>query len=341
MISFLFLIWNRRFQNSLLLIDLLDILKINLRKVIFILIGILACPSTQLWAQGCSDAGFCSMGAMKPDQHYDRRVKLKLRALELSQYFGRTKFGNIIYSTTLDLNVGINRRNSLQVKLPYTFVTGNDGWDTQGIGDISLSYTYLLVDRRDYQINATLGAKIPTNNSNKLFRGRPLPMYYQTSLGTYDLVMGLAFINREWLLAFGYQQPFNNNGNQFTVNAWDDTPGEARAQLYHNSSNLNRRADVMLRLERNFRFSRFNFNVGLLSIYRFRPDLVTLPGTDQEIEEQDSEGLALSLLFGATYRFSTRHQIKALFGDRLIEREINPDGLSREQVFTIAYQIIF
>jgi hypothetical protein len=41
-------------------------------------------------SQGCSDAGFCTMGAMKPDQPYNKKIQLKLRSMELSFYRGTT-----------------------------------------------------------------------------------------------------------------------------------------------------------------------------------------------------------------------------------------------------------
>ena len=47
-------------------------------------------------AQGCSDAGFCTMGAMKPDQHFNRRVQIKLRSIEVAQYVGLTRFDDVV-----------------------------------------------------------------------------------------------------------------------------------------------------------------------------------------------------------------------------------------------------
>ena len=43
---------------------------------------------THSYSQGCSDAGFCTMGAMKPDQPYNKKIQLKLRSMEVSFYRG-------------------------------------------------------------------------------------------------------------------------------------------------------------------------------------------------------------------------------------------------------------
>ncbi|HEY8934158.1 MAG TPA: hypothetical protein VIM65_03025, partial [Cyclobacteriaceae bacterium] len=39
-------------------------------------------------SQGCSDAGFCTMGAMKPDQPFNKKIEFKLRSMEVSFYRG-------------------------------------------------------------------------------------------------------------------------------------------------------------------------------------------------------------------------------------------------------------
>src|SRR6218665_2917231 len=89
------------------------------------------------FAQGCSDAGFCTMGAMKPDQPYNKLVPIKLRSMEMSFYRGSTSLTPIIYVATLDENFSVGKKNSLQVKLPFQAVTGRLA-NTSGIGDISL-----------------------------------------------------------------------------------------------------------------------------------------------------------------------------------------------------------
>ncbi len=48
------------------------------------------------FAQGCSDAGFCTMGAMKPDQDYSKKVDFKLRSLELNYYHGQSTLSPVI-----------------------------------------------------------------------------------------------------------------------------------------------------------------------------------------------------------------------------------------------------
>src|SRR6187549_3141477 len=92
------------------------------------------------FSQGCSDAGFCTMGAMKPDQPFNKKVELKLRTMELNFYRGTTTLTPIVYVATVDMGFSLNSKNSVQVKLPYQAVKGHLG-ETSGMGDISLCYT--------------------------------------------------------------------------------------------------------------------------------------------------------------------------------------------------------
>ena len=43
----------------------------------------------------------------------------------------------------------------------------------------------------------------------------PIHMYYQPSLGSYDVVGGLSLINGKWLFATGIQVPLTRTENQF------------------------------------------------------------------------------------------------------------------------------
>lgn len=294
-----------------------------------------------LFAQGCSDAGFCTMGAMRPDQPFSKKLNLRIRSVSLTQYIGLTKFDDRIISYIAEANVGISDKWQAQIKLPYTFVQGPLA-NTQGIGDISLSLTRMLIQKQEWQLNATLGAKLPTNDANfKNDTGLALPMYYQSSLGTYDIIAGIAFINKNFLFAAGIQHPFNQVDNGFKWGIWQEHPLTDIANKYPVSQFLDRGTDAMLRAEYNLRFSKWNVNIGLLPIYRFTPDRITDPATGERIEIEQSKGVALSGLIGGTYNFSVRSSIKLLLGKQLKDRYKNPDGLSREWVNTITYNYMF
>jgi hypothetical protein len=311
-------------------------------KIQFIATGLLLLLTTS-WSmgQGCSDAGFCTMGAMKPNQHFPRKMQAHLVSAEISQYAGYTKFQTVVLTYFADLNISLGPKTGVQVKLPYTLIFGELA-NTKGIGDISLSASRNLYASEKFQVNFTVGAKIPTNKADlKSADGRPLPMYYQTSLGTYDLVFGGSLISKKWLFAAGYQQALNTVNNNFLWGKWKTSQDTEHANLYPLSNQLTRGNDIMLRLERNFRSARFNTYIGLLPIYRINRDEITAPVTGIRTKVNGSDGLTLNLLYGFGYRFSTRSAFRFVFGVSVIRRKTNPDGLSRQAVNSISYEIRF
>lgn len=295
------------------------------------------------FSQGCSDAGFCTMGALKPDQPFSKRENLKLKSIELSHYAGVTRFQDVIYNYIIDVGFKVGSRTSLQLKLPFVRVDGILK-DTQGIGDLVVGLSRNIGSVGDFDLSLTFGTKIPLGRNDLTVdypdtlgevSSRPLPMYYQPSLGTYDVVSGLSIVNSKWLFAFGIQHSLNTIENDFVWGKWNGT--DIRNEIiadYPKGRNLDRGTDLMIRIERNFRFTNFNINTGILPIYRLNKDKVELPnGT---FEEQDgSKGLALTFLLGGGYKFSPRTGIKVMNGIRLRQRPINPDGLSREFVSNV------
>ncbi|MEK6781138.1 MAG: hypothetical protein AABY93_05505 [Bacteroidota bacterium] len=312
----------------------------------FALLIAFAVTTSTLVGQGCSDAGFCTMGAMKPDQPFSKKVALKLRAIDLNFYRGTTTLTPVIYVATADLSFSLNSKNSMQIKLPYQAITGQLA-NTDGLGDISLCYTRNIYTSDRFDLNLSFGSKLPSNKSDKSSdEGFPLPMYYQTSLGTYDLISGLSLINRKWLLATGIQVPLNQNNNRFLWGAWKDSDEDlAYIEKYARANELKRGIDVMLRIERNFRFSRLNFTMGLLPIYRITNDEISLknPLTDEfeRVKPDGARGLALSGIFTTGYSFNAQSGVKLLLGRKFIQRSENPDGLSRHFVSSFTYYYRF
>ena len=283
------------------------------------------------------------MGAMKPDQPFNKKIQLKLRSMEVSFYRGSTTLTPIVYVATADMNFSLNSKTSFQVKLPYQAVDGRLG-KTSSLGDISLCFTRNIYTTEKFDVNFSVGGKIRTNKSDKIAEnGLGLPMYYQTSLGTYDLIAGASLISRHWLFATGIQIPFTKNGNQFHWRYWEnqvDAEELAYVREYANALELKRGIDVMIRVERNFRYSRFNFTLGALPIYRITKDETADPDGTRH-KRDGTTGLALSGIFTTGYSFGVRSGVKLLLGHKFVNRDYNPDGLTREFVSTISYYYRF
>jgi hypothetical protein len=218
---------------------------------------------------------------------------------------------------------------------------------TSSLSDLSLCFTRNIYSTDQFDLNLSLGGKIPTNNSDfSTSDGNALPMYYQTSLGTWDFISGISLINKHWLIATGIQIPLNQNKNNFDWHRWDqNNPNPDSVELsyvmhYANAADLKRGIDVMLRVERNFRFSRLNFSVGLLPIYRITPDEITnFKGvrTSYDLQRNKAVGLAMSWIATAGYNFNVRSGVRLLVGHKIVQRTFSPDGLTRELVTSFTY----
>ncbi|UII24933.1 hypothetical protein LVD15_16665 [Fulvivirga maritima] len=301
--------------------------------------------------QGCSDAGFCTMGAMRPSQVYTRKVNFKLKSLEISQYRGKTTLSPVVNASILDFNFGINEKTSFQIKLPYQWVNGKLG-STSDFGDISYSFTHNVYSSDKFNINATLGGKIPTNNADLKDGSKAefttntqeevLPMYYQTSLGTWDLVAGASLINKKCMFAFGVQAPIaNSNHNSYNYEDWSNFPKQPYIHKYPLATDLKRGTDVMIRIERAIHFSNLDIRLGLLPIYRVSKDQLKSTDTGEYFKVDHTTGLALSGLFNVAYHFNAFNSINGMYGHKITDRDVNPDGLTRHNVISLAYEIKF
>jgi hypothetical protein len=294
-----------------------------------------------LLGQGCSDSGFCTMGALKPDQPFPKKATIRLKSVELTQHFGLTKYNDHVYSTFVDANINIGSKTNFHVRLPaYTIIEGKMP-TTSGWGDLFLNLSRRVIATDQYQIHVSLGAKIYTSQPDKKSSdGLPMPLYLQTTYGSNDLNGGITFLNRQWMFSLGYQRALNQIRNEFTTEQWIGHSLYDVVKVYDQSSGLQRGDDLMFRAERNFRLSRFNFYVGTLNLWRVTQDK-TLNENGQLTPVEGSQGLASNLLLGGGYQFNSRSGVRLLTSTRLKERDANPDGLSRDFIAQLSYIVRF
>ncbi|MGE0636538.1 MAG: hypothetical protein AB7G44_08505 [Bacteroidia bacterium] len=290
-------------------------------------------------AQGCSDAGFCTIGALNPqiiaDTLGDERY-LK-NNFHLSPTFALGEQGVSIWQYTPEVNLALVKGLMWQAKMPYTYIYGNLG-SNYGIGDVSTSLTYTHFFKKTTSLAVTLGSKIPTHDAGTCQNGKPLPMPYQRSLGTYDGIIGVKFMYKTWNFSAGYQMVLaNKNDNGFLSSRWT---GDDDAQAYFVSNKLNRGDDMLLRAEKIFILKKLNLSAGLLGIYRLNKDKYTdASGTEQELT--GSNGLTVNITGSATYVFEPKQSFGLNFGFPVVVRETRADGLTRSMVVSLVYQINF
>ncbi|GAB4022565.1 carbohydrate-binding protein [Spirosoma koreense] len=297
----------------------------NYRTTIYLALVLLLLNRLPGYAQGCSDAGFCTIGALK--QH--GATNNQGQKITLLLPIGLGDEAVFVFAPGIQYDNQLSARWAVQAKLTGNYASGNLG-TAAGPGDVILSGTFTFPAKAKWATSLTLGTKLPLNQGNLKAGGQPLPMQYQSSLGTVDLITGLSVSNSRWQFSAGWQQPLTGaNGNTFL-------PGSSpkpEAPAYPPSNQFNRKADVLVRAAYTWAINdRLSLNGGLLGIYHVGEDTyVNTIGNSLSIS--GSQGLTLNATLAGWWTVSSKMRLGFTAGTPLLTREVRPDGLTRSIVF--------
>lgn len=290
-------------------------------------------------SQGCSDAGFCTIGNLKPQSVVDTSFK---HSASLSFTYGIGEQKTNIIQIIPELEFRVFKNNSVQVKIPYTSVTGNLG-SNSGVGDLALSITQILKQTESTILNFTLGFKFPSGAAdygNNIADGFPLPMPYQTSLGTTDLILGASLIYRKWNFALGFQGILSDKNNNMFLKSNVLPPTNENAKKYFESSQLRRGNDALLRIERKFELKKVTLSLGILNIIHLQKSSI-VDSTGVRVNVIGSDGLTVNVTGIMHYEISKQTLLNFSFGVPTIVRDARPDGLTRKLVLTTGLKYNF
>ncbi|MEC4004547.1 hypothetical protein OX283_007750 [Flavobacterium sp. SUN052] len=284
--------------------------------------------SNSILAQGCSDAGICSIGhAFQADE------KIFKNNIEVATIFGAGEADVKYFSPTISYTRRFSDKFSLSSKV--TFSTADGSFGTRGsFGDAFLIGNYTFKEKNKKQWSALLGWKFPFTSSNKKINGYSLPLDYQSSLGTFDLFLGTNFKYRNWDFNGAIQIPvFNNNKNSYfkEFSGTDDFP----------STNLfKRKSDVLTRATYSIKAKKFVFKPNVLFIYHLGEDSYeTIFGKRESIS--GSDGLTINGNLISTYNFNKQNSLELSLATPFVVRTIRPDGLTRSAVLGLIYHYSF
>ncbi|PLX13860.1 MAG: hypothetical protein C0597_10935 [Marinilabiliales bacterium] len=289
-------------------------------------------------AQGCSDAGICTINNIK-DHSFNIPNELKDRNFFKSGItFGIGEHSINVINPYLEYTGFVTNKLSLSGKITYAFVSGELA-NTNNLSDFIFSSNLVLFQEVLTSLNVVLGAKIPLNSSNIKEEDNPLPMHYQSSLGTYDLIVGVNYSIMDFGISMALQQPIiNSNENEF-IKPLDQNAIEYK---YSSTNSYNRKGDVVLRASYYLKVNENKFYIrpGLLGIYHLGNDTFKdQNGVEQSIN--GSKGLTLNANLFLNYRFSESKQLEFSFGFPFVTRDQRPDGLTRELVSGLEYTYSF
>ncbi len=281
--------------------------------LMYLFIGLL------LKGQGCSDAGACSVGklGLKQDDHREL-------TLGYAQSIGLADKESLVFVTELGTSQTILPNTQLEMRIPYLVTVGNLG-STSGVGDLLLTLSQGLYTTEKTKVSLVLGGRLNTNDANKKLDGEPLPMVYQSSLGTNDLILGLAWQSEKWSISAGWQHSFGNNQNEYLH---PDSVELPKRKQYFESAYLDRGDDLMLRIQRTEKLNEGNtIRFGFLPIYRIQEDQIKRNGVYEKLP--GSSGITYNVFFNWDRKLSKTSVFNLSLGVPVHAREYRADGLTR------------
>jgi hypothetical protein len=210
--------------------------------------------------------------------------------------------------------------------------SGN-GIQTAGLSDVFVNVNYAVSDKMEL----TAGAKVPLTDGNKKEDGLPLPMDYQSSLGTFDVITGLSYKFKNLKFNIGWQQPISQNSNTFIA---EDYAMHSPLHGFQSTNNYKRKGDVLIRVAYTVPLSKkLTLVPGLLPIYHLANDEFTNINGKQLIH--GSKGLTLNVNAFLLYKINEKNALELNAGSPVVARDVRPDGLTRRFVANLQYQFSF
>lgn len=285
-----------------------------------------------VYTQGCSDAGFCTVRNLKPHSAASATVNSSNRFLfSISQ--GGADHGITVTGGHLEYGRTVNDNLQMDIKLSFVMQRGVS-FRRNGLSDIFLSSTYTLQTFS----NITIGLKIPLGDGNTKINGLSLPMDFQSSLGTYDIIAGFGKRFEKLHFTAAVQFPLLQNNNQFSAETHSP---DSEFNKFISTNAYQRSADILIRMSYPIQLGMdMVFTPSILPIYHIADDsYTTLSGTKQSIA--GSQGLTFNMNIFMTYSFNSSEQIELSVGSPARARSVRPDGLTRSYVAALEYQTTF
>jgi len=298
-------------------------------KLLIIIMMIIS--SYNLYSQGCSDAGLCTIQM----NHDDKASSLNYN---YSIGLGLSSNNVLINSYKMTLFYSPLDKVTIFAGLPFSIINGNLGTQT-GVGDIDFGIQYALHLENEHLIKYSMSLKSSLDREERytIFPSgiaEPLPMVYHPSLGNDNLIIVIDYLFDKWEISGGVLIPFTQpNNNMFITNSdLDNSIVPYIFDEYLTSAGLERSEDVMIRAKREvYKTDKFTVKAGINPIYRLSNNIVNFieNGVDKSFEIEGSGGLTLNIIGDINYQLSESTFLTFAIGIPTIARQNQNDGLLR------------
>lgn len=277
--------------------------------------------------QGCSDAGFCSF-----TQHSQPAVILE------NEFVAGAVYGigeeNVQVATPYISYIRRFGKNwQLNSKITSSYFNGDVG-SVFGAGDIYsiAGYSQNNADKQ-FRWQFSGGIKIPLTAANMKINRQPIPMAYQSSLGTYDFIGSAGLKVKKLDFTTAIQVPFiNRNKNSY----FDEFSGH---KGFPSTNLFKRQPDVLFRGGYTFKKKNWTLNPNILNILHTGKDTYeNIYGKRTAIE--GSAGLTVNLNLITRLAFKNQNYFEVSIAAPVVVREVRPDGLTRALTIGIEYHFL-
>lgn len=278
------------------------------------------------FSQGCSDAGVCTM------DFNDHSDLVKRNQLSASIIYGKADHGINVATLSLEYQHIHQVLGLLSIKVSGSSLSGSS-LSNSGLSDIFLSGSSKVAQN----LSILYGVKIPLNDGNSQKENKTLPLDLQTSLGTFDLYVGMKIEVDRFAFTLAYQTPLSNSSSTFLPSLYSNSSEFAS---YTPTKNFRRKADLVGRIDYTGNMSEsFDFKLSMIPIYHV---------ADDEAESDlgafvigGSKGLTLNGSVTGTLKLNNESQLSSTFAMPFVTRDLRPDGLTRAFVVQLKYSYSF
>ncbi|REJ81939.1 MAG: hypothetical protein DWQ44_13565 [Bacteroidetes bacterium] len=298
-------------------------ISLKLIAVIFLLIPLRSS------SQGCSDAGICTVPAFLPGA--DTLAQNRHNQIGAGISYGKADNDVSVLSSYLEYKSQLSSRVSADLKITQIRQEGG-GISSNGLSDLFMNFTYST----NKKIHASAGLKIPLSDANRKLNGLALPMDFQSSMGSLDLLAGLSGKLGPVNIALAAQVPLSTNKNTYRSS---EHPVSSYLASFQTTNEYERSPDLMLRISYSIPLTQtLTITPGILPIYHLSDDTYRDPSNSERISIKGSAGLTLNANLFLDYQICQTGTLGFSFGAPLVNRDARPDGLTREYVLTAAYK---
>ena len=276
------------------------------------------------FSQGCSDAGFCTLDNLKTHQSDSTSYKNNFK---VGVNVGGGENDISVFGSYLEYNRNVSSSLDLGVKTNYLSQSLN-GFSSSALSDAFVNAGIKLNETT----KATIGLKIPFTDGNLKESGSALPMDFQPSLGTFDVIVGVSKKVNDFNFVLAFQQPLTQNKNEYLA-----TIGSP----YYSTNNFKRAGDLLFRASYFYAINdKFSISPSILPIYHVANDKYT-DALNVEKDINGSSGLTLNGNLFVNYKINTTNSLELSLGSPFVVRDARPDGLTRSFVANLEYKIRF